>query len=378
MDKLNQLSCQYGMMPLADFYRDFLPKSTRSLKVVHFIHVTEAREYPIMVGESSKLMKQKFASSHIINCLDVPSVQPFVTAILTIINAKTYKSNAPAFNIEEYVCVNASHPTDPTSLADHNMLNTSSGFSLLVVNWRGFSGHHLVGKSAKGTHTSHKTYITNLKSSQHPTAPRDLFPFNTFIDSNASLFLQQILVNQSNFIGIHVRSEKLGQRNQRIKNFLSRCFNTTLKLKNKLLSLPENRNLPILFFTDHGEHGSDSCLSCVGARAMDKLFHQHNIRPVHFDPASLKTLSSDHVIVIDSGFVASVEMSALSRAKHLILVGGGAFEKQAGLRFRDLAYARKPNSQSQRLIEVCWDDSGQAKSRQIWSGGANRLNSKWS
>ena len=372
MDKLNQLCCQYGLMPLADFYREFLPQSTKKLKVVHFIHVTEAREHPIMVGDSAKLIKQKFASSHIIDCHDVPSVQPFVTAILATINGEAVKSNSPTFNIEEYLCVNASLPTDPASLNQQYRL-TSSGFSLLVVNWRGFSGHHLVGNAAKGSHTSHKTYITNLKSTQHPSAPRDLFPFSKYITSNASLFLQ-ILVNQSSFIGIHVRSEKLGQRSQRIKNFLSRCFNTTLKLRNKLLSLPENSDLPVLFFTDHGEHGSDSCLSCAGARAIDKLFSQHNIRPVHFDPASLKTLASDHVTVNDSGFVASVEMSALSRAKHLILVGGGAYEKQAGMRFRELTNTSK---QGHQLLEVCWDDSGQAKHRQQWHVAVNRPNNKW-
>ena len=377
MNKLNQLSCQYGMMPLADFYRDFLPHSTKKLKVVHFIHGMESREHPIMVGDSTNLIKQKFASSHVVDCHDIPSIQPFVTAILTTINAKAIKSNSSSFDIEEYLCVNASHPTDPANLVQHFRPSTS-GFSLLVVNWRGFLSHHFVGQSARGSHTSHKTYITNLKSTMHPSAPRDVFPFNRYIASNASLFLQ-LLVNQSGFIGIHVRSEKLGQRNQRIKNFLPRCFNTTLMLRDKLLSLPENSNLPVLFFTDHGEHGSDSCLFCAGGRAIDKLFYHHNIRPVHFDPATLNAIASGHVIINDSGFVASVEMSALSRAKHLILVGGGAYEKQAGLRFRHLAYARKPNSQSQQLFEVCWDDSGQAKTRQLWGAGAvNRLNNKWS
>lgn len=373
MDKFNQLSCHFGMLPFANFYEDFLPWSTKKLKVVHFIHVVEAREHPLMVGHSAKLIKQKFAASHIVDCHDVPSVQPFMTAILTTVNMEAIKTNSTAFDIAEYLCVNASHPTDPTYLAQQCGL-TSTGFSLLVVNWRGFSSHHMVEKAAKGSHTSHKTYITNLKHTQHPSAPRDVFPFNRYIINNASQFLQK-LVKGSDFIGIHVRSEKLGQRNQRIKNFLSNCFNSALELRDMLLSQPENSGLPVIFFTDHGVHGSDSCLSCTGAKAIDKLFSEQNIAPVHFDPTMLQASSMDHVIVNDSGFVASVEMSALSRAKHIILVGGGAYEKQAGLRFRELATsARKATTQSQRLLEVCWDDSGQYKSRQVWSSVPDRLN----
>ena len=75
---------------------------------------------------------------------------------------------------------------------------------------------------------------------------------------------------------------------------------------------------------------------------------------MHFSPAKYDAVE-------DSGLVAAVEMETLAAADHLILIGGGAFQKQLGIKFRNKEPHIKGKQSKHRVHMVCWDDLGKVK-----------------
>lgn len=335
---LNLLGNTYNLSKLIDF-RNFLEESNRLVTIMHFIHRTSSRERSIL--PASPELHHQLAKDAIFECINYPSIQTIAHDIMSALNIDA--SYRP-FRLHRYCCVNASKETTPTQLAEKCGFGPSNvNFSLLVLNWRGLGDTHIVKNSAKGLHKSQRSIITNLTLREHPKGGRDIFKHSSEVLGNASYFLRKLKLSYNKFIGIHIRSEKLGQRSARISKFASTCLRKALRVSN---NFQQFENYSTVLLTDYGAHGSDSCLACKGSRKIQQILRIHNIHPIHFDPFDYK--SSD-----DSGFIAAVEMEVLIKARYIILVGGGAFQRQIAMQKHRLGSYKTRNS----VIKVCWEDN---------------------
>lgn len=355
--KLNRLSCSFELPPFAPL-QSFMESAKRDLIVVHFIHTKQARDQNLAAVSSSEL-KAHLAGRSMAECSGVPHVQKLSTNITRMVNSVAMKFQSQPFQIINYICVNASHSIRLPELVEKAGL--TGDFSLVFVTWRGISDTSLIKNAATGEHVSQRIHLTEISERPLLTPSLINMPFSSTAWENGSHMLASIVGNKP-FIGIHFRSEKLGQRNNRMPGFLARCLERTLHLQDNLLA-KENATVPqVLVFVDYGKHGSNSCRNCKGAKMLRNALDNYKITPVHFIPHNGDAVN-------DSGFTAVVELGVLARAKHLILVGGGAFQKQTALEFRNQTMhniqTTGQKSIKRSVYRVCWDDLGRVKRLKI-------------
>lgn len=365
--KLHRLICSYGIPPFASL-RSFMVDAERDLIVVHFIHAKQARDMNLLSSSSAEEVRSLMKGKSIVECSDLPSVKQLSVNITNTVNNVALRYNVSPFRIVRYICVNASHTIQLSELITKAGLQDR--FSLITVTWRGMSEASLVKNSAMGEHLSQRVHMAGV-TIQHPLSPSIVqMPVSSAVQGNASLLLLDRTGTRA-FIGIHFRSEKLGQRNNRLPGFFKKCIEQALNLRDNLI-LMEKNSMRAMVFVDYGKQGSNSCRNCRGAKFLKRDLRERRITPVHFD-------SQRHNAVSDAGFAAMVEMSALSKAKHLVLVGGGAFQKQTALEFKSQSmHGTDPVLQSQLQVNqkrrkrsvyrVCWEDLGRVKRLRLPQG----------
>ena len=341
---LDLLACSYGISNIAEL-NDFLLFAQRSITVMHFIHDREPREKSVLSGQAGERLHYQLRTEFIFECDQLTPIRTMAQDIMSSLNKEAKTLHVPEFRLARYFCINASSETTPKQLADKCQLN--GNISVIVLNWRGLTEKRVIKASAKGIHKSQRLLISNLSLQEHPKGTNTILRHSWQVLGNTSLFLKSLKLSYAKFIGIHIRSEKLGIRDMRIENFTKKCLQRTLKLRDQLIK--DNPNIPTVVFTDYGPYGSDSCFECRGAKTVQQFLQVYGITPVHFDPSIYNAYQ-------DSGFVAAVEMELLSKAQEIILVGGGAFQKQIALRIQ-----KHKKQASNRAFHVCWDDKARIK-----------------
>ena len=353
--QLNRLSCSFGLPPFASM-QSFMQSAKRDVVIVYFIHAKQARDQSLSVGSSTAELKTQLGGRTIAECSDVPLVQQLSSNVSTMMNNVATQHRAQPFHITKYVCVNTSHVIKFSELVEKTGIQED--FTLVFVTWRGISDNPVIKNSATGEHVSQRIHLSEI--SQRPLLSPSLvkMPASSSVWGNGSLLLAAT-VGDKPFIGIHFRSEKIGQRNNRIPGFFARCIEQALRVRNELVEKENkfNNTLQVLFFVDYGKQGSNSCKNCRGAKMLRSTLKKIGITPVQFEP------ESSHAIV-DSGFAAMVESSSLSRATHLVLVGGGAFQKQIalGLNNQTVHGATHFRPRIKRsMYRICWEDLGKVR-----------------
>ena len=344
---LNLLGKSYNLTSLINF-NVFLRSSNRYITVVHFIHERESREKRILLGPAGLELRQRLSVQPVFQCQDYPNIKPLAHDIITSLNnlAAASDSNTKPFVLYRYFCINASKVITPTFLAEKCGLKPfNADISVIVVNWRGIGDTRVVKNSAKGFHRSQRLVIRNMTLRTHPKGNRDVFKHSLNVLRNASYFLSKLKLTYNKFIGIHIRSEKLGIRSTRISKFIGMCMRKAMELTSKFQE--QFGNFTTVVLTDYGTHGSDSCVACKGAKKIQNILAKYNMYPVEFNPL-------DHPpSFYDSGFVAAVEMEMLVKARYIILVGGGAFQKQIAMQKHKFSSYKTRNS----VVKVCWEDN---------------------
>ena len=347
------MPCLYNLHPLVDF-DEFILKGIRYVTIFHFIFERDIREKPVLEGMAGAEIKERLKTDVIFVCDDILPIHVMKNDIIKSLNSEAKKHNSPPFKLLRYFCIDGSIQTTPNQLAKQTLLSETS-FSLLVINWRGLRGSVTVKSSAKGEHKSQRQFITNTSSTNHPTALKNIVYPSIYVLNNASYFLADVSGGEE-FVGIHIRSEKLGLRETRINDFVPLCLREAIKLRDQLRQ--STRNQKSIVITDSGLYGSDSCKFCKGAKRTKEFLDVYGIKPVWFNPTRYHA-------PIDSGFVGLVEMNTLLQSQHLILVGGGAFQKQLAMRMRENIVAVHKGKVHRQVHMVCWDDQVKVKSLKL-------------
>ena len=332
-DDLDRLTESIGLPAMAEF-REFLTTSMRGLTVVHFIPQKFAHEVDVLKGT-----QLSFEESSVVYC--EAHLKWFVDAILQSLTEETGDIGVPSFYIERYYCASMGHMLTPQDLA-HKVglsLRADQSSSVLIVNWRGMSDDsYFVG--AKGTHSNNRILMSNV-SHRVPFIP--IAQHSESVLQAAKWFIQYLGLTPGGYVGVHIRSEKLGLREPQVPGNTRKCLIRTLQVVRELASA-QQANSTTVFVIDYGPYSSDTCERCKGGMAASRFLSERGIVTVSFRPKEIGA-PEDH------GFVAAVETSMLERAKALVLCGGGAFQQQLKKRYLRRRSVRK----SADVHEVCVD-----------------------
>lgn len=349
---MDLLGCSYNL-PRAANFKDFLRNGSRQLTVLHFVHDTESREVPVLGGQDGRVLKSRLQKEHVFECSKSPPIQGLIVSILNSLNSETQQGTSAPFILGKYYCINASIHTSPADLARKSGFEKwTTDASIFVLNWRGLRVSDVVLKSAKGHHKNNRLPLTNLTHGWHPTPITNYFKHSDLVSQTVDHFMADLSLSPKSFIGIHIRSEKLGIRESRIPNYTVDCLTKAIKVRNRLAK--QHGGKDTMIFMDYGKYGSDSCEDCKGARTTKNFLSTYGMLTTQFNP-------TQHNAMVDSGFVAAVEMDTLATANYLILVGGGAFQKQLGISFRSKMSNVEGGRHKHRIHMVCWDDLAKAK-----------------
>uniref|UniRef100_A0A1X7V2L2 Peptide-O-fucosyltransferase n=1 Tax=Amphimedon queenslandica TaxID=400682 RepID=A0A1X7V2L2_AMPQE len=199
-------------------------------------------------------------------------------------------------------CFVPSHvPILPQEIAKSCGFNDLKSFVVVFQEWRGISAKNrfrlLVPPS----------YVANYT----PPQPSSLEQSNLVVKC-ANQFMTEVVGKKVEFIGVHLRTEKLGINHKKHGLNDTKCLVKTFRKVKQVQS--ETGIKKILYFADYYW------------TFYKKILDSFNAKVTSFDPKEFNCMQS-------SAFVAQVEQNIMSQASRLIVCGGGSFQKVAMDRF---------------------------------------------
>ena len=321
----------------------------RKLVFLHFISIKPAHEYSIKTESTRNFLTNAFKRTGIVDCSnqqELLNLARLVSSNLNSILSHLQLNRDGEFYAQKYFCINMTSGLTPSELATQIELG-SGNVSIIVVNWRGLSNGSKSVHSSKGIHPSNRLVIVNDREC---TGHKHLKTFNlefsqTILDAGKR-FMEELAMADQQFIVVHFRSEKLSFRQTRFPRFMPNCVFEGIQMRDKILNevgVVNGRSLRVLYFGDIGPYGSETCKRCKSVNEMKRLLEKYQIELTHFSP-------SKYNLPLDRGLVAAVEMSVMSHASHMILIGGGAYQTQLQVRFE-----RRQQSKNKAII-MCTTD----------------------
>ena len=343
-------------LPAVRTLRDMLLHGSRRVVFLHFIAEKFTREYKIRSWETVSFLKRAFKSSGIVDCSTQPELLELSHHITSKLNEQAGKIHAQrrkTFRMDQYYCVSMNHSTSPVELAARLGFSRDKNLSVVVINWRGTNKDPMMRVSAKGTHLNNRILMTNICSLSNTVhVPIN---FSRSVVDTSHRFLQQMHLRRNRYVAVHIRSEKMYLRQGRFPGLVSSCVKEALHTVGGLLRRESSQSpLPVIYFYDLGQYGSETCKNCKVIGQVKDILRKNGIAITHFDPELYN-------VTDDSGFVAAVEMETIARARHLILVGGGAFQNQAALRYGGYRSNLRDGSGKSELVWVCESDAQAAE-----------------
>lgn len=317
----HMLCAKYDIPPLADF-DDFILNANRSIRLLHFNFFAYGYQIP-----KSKAFGN---DSNYINCHNYSTFHDFSMRLLIYLNNVASQRGLPHFTVDAACCVNHRHLVTPEEMARQCGFHDLDSFTIIVTIWRGYSEFP--------TKKFRLVVPPDSPVLRRPSSSDSVYPLNDDILSNVTAYYNTISGGRD-FIAVHIRTAKLGMLDYVAKRRLStKCFSLVWDLISQLKKQYEG--LPIKYFVDYGPYGSHSSEIGLGKRVSKRPFAQRNIIPLHYNPAQYGGWT-------DQGYVALVEQSAVSKAKVLVLLGGGSFQDQILTRF-------KHRGKGDGAYTLCW------------------------
>lgn len=311
INKLNTIICDHGLPHLVSM-QEFIGNSAELVIVVHYVHYYANPNDLNVPADVKDDIATQFNIKPVIDCRSL--LDRYVNKISYLLQQETeYKRH---HMIKHYYCVDATKLISTEKLARMIGITELDEFTVVVVDWHGYSKNSMVYHSAKGPHVNKRaTLITSYKG---PSFAAVTLPHSQRVMNATKQFLLYSKITDP-FIAVHIRSEKIGHVQQTHKGYASSCMKEMLELIEQLKKQYDISNVVIC--TDFGEGASDTCVKCRGGSEISHFLHDHHLNIIRFDPT---TIGEIH----DSGFIAFVDMNVLSRGYHLIAVGGGSFQNQ--------------------------------------------------
>ena len=301
-DRMKELFTKYNLQPMASL-QEYIQTSSRQLVFIHFVY---SRPYSTL----QKLFENRTTENFVIDCDHVTSLREDADITLKMLNYETVKKGLSDFELSKVVCIFAGYPTSPVKIrnAITRICSNCDTASIIIAVWRGVSSS-VTGRDSK---LPFRLVLPNITYKQIPHFGKSL-PYNKYVERLAKTFVNDS-VGKHPFIVVHVRSEKLGTN---CNEMFDECLNRSLNIRDEILR--NHSGLHVVYLTDYGIYGSQTCRNCLGKKLCQHFFSKVDIKTIQFDPVTYKTIN-------EPGFVAAVELSAMSQATYLILVGGGSFQ----------------------------------------------------
>ena len=316
IDKLNTIICNRGLPQLASM-QEFIEKSTQTVIVVHFIHhISNPNDLNVPADIKAHITAQ-FSDSPVVDCRAL--LEQYLYRISNVLQLEVDGKRDHV--ISQYYCVDATKLISTNDLAKMIGIADMEEFTVIVVDWHGYSKKSMVYNSAHGPHINKRA--TLMTSYNGPSFVDVTLPHSRrVINASEKYLLYSKITNP--FIAVHIRSEKIGQVQLTHKGFVLQCMSNMLATIEQLKEQHDINNVVICI--DAGETGSDSCTNCRGGSETLQILHNHGLEVTHFNPSVIGELH-------DNGLIALVEMNILSHGDHLIVVGGGSYQNQTEQNF---------------------------------------------
>ena len=297
-DRMKELFTKYNLQPMASL-QEFVQTSSRQLVFIYFVY-----------SDPYSTLQELFENcteNFVIDCDHVTSLREDTYKTLKILNYETVRKGLSDFKLSKVVCIFAGYPTSPVKIrnAITRICSNCDTASIIIPAWRGVT-------SSVTREKPYRLVLPNITNHEIPHFGKAL-PYNKYVQKLAKRFMNDS-VGKHPFIALHVRSEKLGSN---CKEMFDVCLNRSLNIRDEILR--NHSGLHVVYLTDYSIYGSQSCHNCVGKKLCQHFFNKTDIKTIQFDPVTYKTIN-------DPGFVAAVELYAMSQATYLILVGGGSFQ----------------------------------------------------
>ena len=330
--------------------KEMLEFGDRKLIFLHFMFSVSNREYEISSMATRLFLRDSFKRSSMVDCSEETELRTLARLVASNLNSQLGKGSKSRFTPHKYVCVNATRGVTVREIEREGGFERGNA-SIIVINWRGLGNGSNLVHSSKGVHPNKRVAIVDSACLDKRKRGKkfDIKFSKTIVESTES-YLKELGVREREFLAVHFRSEKLSFRQSRFPRLLQNCVLEALQKRDEIVSRVGGvggRSLRVLYFGDVGEFGSETCKKCSSNSQMDRMMQKYKFTLSHFSP-------SKHNLPPDRGLVAAVEMSVMSRAGHMILVGGGAFQSQLQLRFNARRYGNVGNGNE--VVTLCSND----------------------
>lgn len=335
VDQLNNIICTRGLPHLTPM-QEFINISVELVIVVHFVYSLDTPNDLNVPADIKPHITTQFNSRSVVDCGQL--LEQYSNRFTHLLRQES-NGTKRNFVIKKYYCVDGSKLISTKRLAEMLAISDLEEFTVIVVDWHGYSKKLMIYNSAKGPHANNRASL--IASYNGPSFAAITLPHSQRVINAAERYSHHSNLITP-YIAVHIRSEKIGHAH-RIHHggYLASCMKEMMGLTEQLKRQYNIAN--VIICTDVGEAGSDSCVNCHGGSQTLKILRAHDLKVTHFDPT---TVGEIH----DSGLIGLVEMNILGRGHHLIAVGGGSFQNQTEQNF---IHYHSISNYDTRIHEIC-------------------------
>ena len=285
LSKFKDLSENYSILPFVNF-DTFMKQSDRvNVYFFYIYYFNQGGEGPVIEKCSTERERDEYLQS------------------MNLLNDQANKRQLPEFIITNDHCcrVLASKPVMPEDFIVGCTISMNRSFTILINNWRGYSP-----TEKKDFRIFAPNYLNRFN------VPHYDLPYSKHLLDSTKKFTWS-LTNGNDFIGVHIRAQKLLIRHNEDSNFHdTECIIEVLEKVHEISKIYPTIKY-IVYIADSFITEYSSILQ--------------NITVSRFIPAKFED--------VDNGaFTAQVEQNFLSTARVLIMCGGGSFEQSILLRYK--------------------------------------------
>ena len=297
VNRLNEMNAKYDILQFVD-YEFFIRNSTRRVFYFHIYYFDQGGTGPVVEA-----------------CTNTNEIQGFNDTLATL-NKEAQKRKLSKFSLSLSKCckVRSSQPTLPEDFIKGCEINTTKEFTIVINDWRGYSGD------------KKKTFrIVAPKYHNLNKRPDYDLPHSKYVINNAVALVKK-LAHGEQFIGVHIRAQKMQLRHTANKDY------------DHIKCVRDMANLVQQLKRNHTDTKHTLYFGDFYVKKYKTLFKELNIHVTHYDPKVFNGVKN-------AAFIAQVEQNVVSRATILVLCGGGSFESTISHRFRK----NNPNGKEYRI-----------------------------
>ncbi|XP_065909905.1 uncharacterized protein [Dysidea avara] len=325
LGSINQSLYSYSKASLVTF-DDFILHAPRDIVMVYFMHQETARPRNFRLAHHYLHILGIVERSPITitDCTtDILHEEQLYSGLLQALLNITIQYGVHSFRIAKFLCVAGEKDTLVAKLKEYIGPGRRT---VIFPEWRG-CGYRSCNIEMNRKYLSHTRPKLMYTMHGEKDSPLNLsLTHSKLVIQSADSYLDYLKMGKT-FLAVYVRVEKMIKRNGELYidvNFQECCISAlrkTLDLVKQTYKLTK-----VLFVTDMGKYGSDSCqdskCKIESGKVLGRVESAINAKMLDYEPKNTPSK------VDNAGFVAMVEMEMLAKATRLITVGSGLFKEK--------------------------------------------------